>query len=348
MQQLATHYNPPVRWHWLLGRKQDLYFFFLPIPFAFLLYFLAHTSTVAQSVILAAFISTGLGAEKMHLSITWFCYLDKENRDHYLSSKVKTRIFFVVPLLIIALTIAVQLVSPLIVIFITMAWTIQHVLQQNVGILLLYHNKDTGEAIVDRKLETRTQYAAGAFFCLVFFQRALILNTNIVALQVLTAIAFAWMASLFVFYLLELRRQIKDGAHLNASAFAFWLYSCFHLYPLAFMGTSYSEGYLISLFVHWCQYIGLNYNLVKKKYTNTRTGSLPIQKPLLLFFGFAAVLMTALYFGQFYPLDSSGLLKQLLIGFISAMAMCHYFLDGFIYRFRDPFQRATILPFLRA
>jgi len=36
------------------------------------------------------------------------------------------------------------------------------------------------------------------------------------------------------------------------------------------------------------------------------------------------------------------------IGFISAMAMCHYFLDGFIYRFRDPFQRATILPFLRA
>jgi hypothetical protein len=352
MQEVRATSNPRISVNWLFSQWYDLAFFFLPIPVAAGIFLLLQSSAVTSSQFLFIALGSAFGAEQFHLGITAVYYLDKKNRDHYLGDRNRMLIFFLVPPLIFALTLIGQLLSVSMVFFIYMCWSIQHLVQQNMGILLLYHNHNRDEAIVNRKLEQMSQYAASVFFTLVFFRRVFLHDFNWLALDVVLGLSLLVMLIYCGGYLYELSRQVKEGKTFNIPAFFFWALAVCSLSPLAFLGHDFVSGFFIPVMVHWFQYIGLNYRIFDRKYSSEQTGNLQdliSPHPKLLFFVVPAVLVVSLmaiinYTQTFAP---SSVVNHLLKGLVFSTAMTHYFLDAFLYRFRDSFQRETILKYLR-
>jgi hypothetical protein len=342
-----------LRYPWMFGRVFDMTFFFVPIFFGIALFMLSHSPLAASSFFWAILASTAFGAGPFHQGPTWFAYFDKKNREHYLSNPKKRIIFFVAPFAIILLTILGARYAWTLTIGIWMLWSVQHLVQQNVGILLLYHNHGKGEAIVPRPLEVRTQHAAALSFGLLFFNRVVMNYEFPVFMNTLLGASLAYTLIVSAKYIMELRTQIKSGAYLNVPATGFWVMSMFSLWPLAFLGKSFDDGYLIPLTVHWFQYIGLNYILVKNKYSGTadQLGNLPLAKPFILFFAICLAFV-AINFGLSYTERSQILVtdweRSIVLGLILGLGLVHYFLDAFLWRFREPYQRQAILPYLIA
>ena len=223
--------------------------------------------------------------------------------------------------------------------------TVQHLTQQNVGILLLYHN--SGEAVVPRPLESRTlQIPAimftGLYLAHTFLQRALLIQ--------LAEICIALCLLLCCNYLWHLYQEAQKGGRVNLSAVCFWLLSTWVFLPLAFCNVDFFTGMMIPVFVHWCHYLGLNYILVARKYAAENSSSTSTKRPIVLFFvicfAIAAIVTVAADFSYFFRTTVS-LTKSILNGFVLGFAFVHYFQDAFIWRFRDPFQRQSILPYLK-
>jgi hypothetical protein len=352
MQEVRASSNPRISANWLFSQWYDLAFFFLPIPVAAGLYILAQSSAVTSSQFLLLALTSAFGAEQFHLGITAVYYLDKKNRDHYLGDRNKMLIFFLAPPLIFALTLIGQMFSVALVAFIYMCWSIQHLVQQNMGILLLYHNQNRDEAIVNRKLEQLSQYTASTFFTLVFFRRVFLHDFNWLALDVVLGLSLLVMLLYCSGYLYELSRQVKEGKTFNMPAFLFWAFAVGSLSPLAFLGHDFVSGFFIPVMVHWFQYIGLNYRIIDRKYAREQTGNLQNliwPHPKLLFFVVPAVLVVSLWGIICYAksVAPGSVSNHLLMGLVFSVAMTHYFLDAFLYRFRDGFQRETILKYLR-
>ena len=256
--------------------------------------------------------------------------------------------FFAAPPLIMALTIAGAYLCLPLVQAIWLVWSLQHIVKQNVGILLLYHGHGKGEAIVPRPLEERSQYTAACLFGLIFFHRVMLGNPPGWLWQVAIAVALALAARAAIGYLIELRSQIKAGAYLNLPALGFWIISILSLSPIAFLGDSFNESYLIPVTVHWFQYIGLNWRLVRRKYTTEASENLPFSNPARLFLGFCLFVVVGTF--ALMVLSTSyaagNWQKTLFVGIILGLGHIHYFLDAFIWRFREPYQRKTVLPYL--
>lgn len=228
-------------------------------------------------------------------------------------------------------------------------WSIQHLIQQNVGILLLYHNHNQGEAVVERQVEVRSQQAAGIFFTALFVRRIILEGKNFPLFDAVIVALGLWAAWMCVNYLLRLRQKINNGEALNVPALGFWLLSVLSLCPMALLGKDFAVAFLAPVTWHWFQYIGLNYKLVKNKYGGERATDLLIGKPLLSFFAICLFLMTlnlALSVGSLSTPDTAVLAKNLFYGLAIGLVNCHYFLDAFIWRFREPYQRQAILPYL--
>jgi hypothetical protein len=228
-------------------------------------------------------------------------------------------------------------------------WSILHLVQQNVGILLLYHKPATGEAVVDRKLEGRSIQMAALFFYVTFLHRIMLGNQPGIAFDLIKLFVLAAAALYVIKYLIELSKQLRSGKHLNASAFLFWVYSVLFLTPLAFIGRDFTEAYVIPQVVHWFQYLGINYILVSRKYATEHKANLPWGHPIALFAATCLIFFlgieTISYFLQVTKGDSR--IFPLFVGLSFGLGFCHYFQDSFIWRFRDPYLRSTVLPFVK-
>lgn len=338
-----------IRYPWLFGKTCDLTFLYASILLGFAMFFLSKSSLAQVSPFWAIVATNAFGAGPFHQGATWFAYLDKENRQHYQSTTSRQIIFFLAPVFIFVLTVVGMFCARPLTAFIWMAWSLQHLVQQNIGILLLYHRHGQGEAIIPRPLEARSQQVAAVMFSLIFLYRSILeykLSMIMIPLIVVVAI---YTASLTWRYIWNLRNQLNQGAYLNLPALMFWCFSMLCLWPMAFIGHSFYDGYIIPITVHWFQYILINYVLVNNKYSTDRIANLPVSHPITLFFLFCAGIMLfvlSLSLAKDIGIFNQAWQQTLLIGAIFGLGNVHYFLDAFLWRFREPYQRQAILPYL--
>ncbi|MBS1953673.1 MAG: hypothetical protein JST89_05800 [Cyanobacteria bacterium SZAS-4] len=336
---------------WLSSARTDVAFFFAPALIATILTSLFRHDAVVNSPFLLFLILQGFALGPFHQGLTWFQYFDKANLQQYSHSQ---NLFwaFVAPILVVVFSTLTYWFSPPLLLFVYVVWTIQHIAKQNIGILLLYHNQARNEAIVPRDIEARSIETSAALFSFLFLN-GFIAQTGWVAVAVHLLIAFLSIELIWltVRFAMNLKRQVSvDGKSLNAPALVFWTLSCLAFIPFA-LAKDYGQGLFVALIMHWFQYVGLNAMLVRRKYSVESNKRLLIGgKPLLLFAGvgilFALVSMPVQAFA-INPVNPNNWTLRILVGFVYGLTLSHYFLDAFIWRFREPFNRAAILSYLK-
>jgi hypothetical protein len=353
-----------IKFPWMFDRNYDLFFFFISFFIGLLSYLLASSSIAASSALLAFLIPTSFGLGPFHQGPTWMSYFDAQNREWFRSHVKKRMIFFAGPPLIMVCSIAGMFFCKWLIIAIWLLWSIQHLVQQNVGILLLYHNHNRGEAVVDRETEIRSLHIAAVFFTLVMIRRLYFGENPSMILDgivIVTGLATLFFAAI---YISQLTAKIKAGAYLNMPALIFWILSILCMLPMGLLGKNFAIAFLAPVTWHWLQYIGLNFRLVKNKYVVApeNNTALPMAKPLLLFFGICFGVTAINLFlmsqstvpsGSSYDLAKTAAhapdqLINLFLGTIIGLALCHFFLDAFIWRFREAYPRQAILPYLKS
>lgn len=356
------------RQNWMFGAFNDVAFFYGSILFGCLLLF-CERSYCAAAPIWAIILLNALGAGPLHQGATWFQFLDRKNRARFTSSLKATTTYVIGPIVVFVGTIALMMLCPPAAVLIFFAWSLQHIVAQNTGILLLYHNHDSNEARADRGIELRSQWMPALTFGLIFtFQvlfdaakQDLLVGGPHIRLtpfsNAVTALSYGFpvVAALGVYsgwlvlqYIYQLLRQVQQGKTLNVPALLFWLYSISSMVPLVLFGGRFEEANLIPSTVHWFQYILLNSVLVKNKYTGDRTADLPTRAPAVLFVQ-VCLLAVVLVMGTSVLAVSSAkqpLLQQLLISVVMAFGGVHYYLDAFVWRFKDEHIRQATLPYL--
>jgi hypothetical protein len=161
----------------------------------------------------------------------------------------------------------------------------------------------------------------------------------------------AFVASVAL-YLWSLFSQVRQGAYLNMPAFLFWLVSILFFVPFALPLGNFDVCWILPSLMHWWQYIGLNYVIVKFKYTSEEeTQYLPANRPVLVFAAVCGVVLL-LQFGSYCFFNHEFPQKQYMSiwsSFFLGLNMVHYLLDGFIWRFREKHNRdAVLVPLLNA
>jgi hypothetical protein len=329
---------------WLFSRQFDLLVFILPILFV------SAVVSVSTSALLIATAGVftieqlfpHVGA--VHSFATNFHYLDGKNRAHFFGTVKGWFIYLVVPVvLLIAPIWGMMHNCSAIVSFVYVLWTVQHLTQQNVGILLLYHNP--GEAVVPRNMEVRGQQVSAASMLTVFMLHPYASKSFSLIMTIACVVFTLIICRNYVRCLL---RMAHFGRPINVPALLFWLLSVWFFLPLLLLPDDYVKAMAGPLFVHWCQYIGLNCMVFSRKYTDDSATPPLLRRPIRAFIIWSLVLGSILFAIAAAPkvLHLAGW-ENGLIGMVAGLSLLHYFQDCFIWRFRDPFPRATLLPFLK-
>jgi hypothetical protein len=356
-QQVFTQVRR-IKYPWLLGQQQDLLFFIVPTIIAFLVYGIiaAVPSLCAASVVFTVLYALNV----VHQASTYFHFADQRNRKYYFGTPKQCFKFIVLPIALLAASIAVGFVYFQLVIVAWFIWGIPHVVQQNTGILLLYHNPRTGEAIVPRDLEILTIRLSTLFFVLVAAYRGWlpVFSSSSFSKFYLVALSLVFVAFVtsVILYLLDLHAQIKNGATFNAPAFLFWILCLSFYMPLAV--TQNSLALLLPSVLHWVQYIGLNSVMVKRKYSGEQAQFLSLlasEKAVtsrtegFRFFVYFTVAVLFFQYGLYLlclTLWPQANYMNVWNSAFLGLAMVHYLLDGFIWKFREEYNRKAILPYL--
>lgn len=328
----------------MFGRAYDLAFFFCPIVLAFTCFALVQNNLITQGVMFMVVVNA-FGIGPMHQGPTWFFYLDKKNRAHWMENWQRGLIYFAGPPLVFGLSVLGGLYAPGINFLITTLWGIQHFVQQNFGILMLYHNKGTNEALPPRNLMLRSLWAPAFFFSAVWFWKMIFKSPQQWPVYAVLAAIGVWALFEVFVYLKELRRQMQAGAKINVPALLFWALSVIYFSPFALFNVDESTGWVLPGTMHWVQYIALNWMLVRFKYVEERKEDLPPGNPVFLL-----LLVSLFFFGLWllmaYAKYANPSQTQLMIGMLVGMSNVHYFQDAFLWRFREKFQRESIMPYL--
>ncbi len=141
--------------------------------------------------------------------------------------------------LVVALSILGGIVYAPAVALVYTLWSIPHFVQQNAGILLLYHDSKSGEAIVNRNLEIKTQQLSGLFFLLMAWHRMVLSHTPAAKFSfVVLALIFLVLAGSCVAYTWSLCAQVRQGASLNVPALIFWFISITFFVPFGYISAN--------------------------------------------------------------------------------------------------------------
>lgn len=338
---------------WMFGRSYDLLFFFFPALLGIIFFALWRYTALGTSAIWTILLLEAFGAGAFHWGPTWFAYFDKKNRDYWKTQPFRMAVFYIGPFLIMTVCILGNIYYPWLITLVTMLWALQHLIQQNVGILLLYHNQGRGEAIVERPIEMRSQQVPSIFFASIFYWRYFFgapKNALCAFLGAVLLIASAYYVGKYIYLF---TKQVREGATINVPALGFWALSVLAFLPFAFFGKRFDDSFLIPVTMHWFQYIGLNYMLVRNKYASGQASdehrlNLPKFSPLALFFMTCGmgVLTLAIIKSTIHMPGVNPLMTQIIAGVYLGVANTHYMLDAFLWRFREEHARKTILPFL--
>ncbi|MGD9684881.1 MAG: hypothetical protein AB7W16_27255 [Candidatus Obscuribacterales bacterium] len=329
-----------------MSARIDGLFFFLPVLVALAALVLVRAPAVENSGILTFLVLQGLGLGPLHLGMTWAHFKDRETRDHLIGPG-RTRLLLALTAVvgILALSAALMLYAPVLTIALFMATSVHHIVKQNQGILLLYHDRD-GECLPPRELESRTITRA-AWLCAIIFLARLAPPSS---LEQLSLSALAAVASLFVAfsirnYLTCIVVQARAGLAINVPALLFWVVSVTFLLPFAWLGDNYNNGLIAPLVMHWFQYVYINWLLVRRRQTE-RAGTTIASLVAIATITMIAVLSLGLN-ATLHPGSNSREL-YLISGAVIGLSLIHYLQDSWLWRFRDPFIRERVLPFLKS
>src|SRR5579885_904846 len=233
MQSATLGGQAKIRYPWMLSCQEDLLYFLAPNLLALIIYLVVLASPwgFAGAITLMVIFYAG---NVIHQGATWFHYTDKRNREYYFGTARQRFKFIVLPILVLALSIIGGFIWFPLVWLVYMGWSLPHFIQQNAGILLLYHNHRQGEAIVPRNIEMRSQQLSGLFFYLVAIHRFSLSGTDVaLGSLILCCIVGVAAAASIVLYLSNLFSQVRSGAYLNVPAFLFWIASILFFLPFA-------------------------------------------------------------------------------------------------------------------
>lgn len=334
---------------WMASRNFDLFWYFSPILVAIVASILIQTVPNFATGLLFLFIVNAFGVGPAHQGPTWFFYFDKRNREHWSGDQKRLFLYYIAPILVFVGSVLLQVFQPGIGVLVTTLWGIQHLVQQNFGMTMLYHNKNNNEAVPDRKLLHRSLWTPSILFTSIFFIQifgngAPMQPWAVGTLSVVGAVALYYVGS----YLLNIKKQVAAGARINAPALTFWLVSVIYFVPYIFPGQKLETVALIPGTMHWFQYIGLNIILINHKYAGAeRKSDIPCGATVLMA---ALCIGSAVFFlcnrGVQLSFPTHSLNWSILLGVYFGLANVHYFQDAFFWRFREQFQRDSIMPFL--
>lgn len=339
---------------WMLGKREDLIFFFLPVILGLSLFSLSQSQLVSKSVFWALVLAFGMAIGPFHQGPTLFTYFDKTNLQYYLSTQRNRWLYFVMPVLLVSTAIAAAFVCPLALFMIVSLWHVQHLVQQNIRVLHIYHGRTDGnsiEAIPDQQLTATTQWGAAIVCTLVSCLRTNFLGLQFLpGLNILIDVLAIWLFLRCTVYLLHLLAQMRNGAALNVPALGLWFVGLFSMVPVAFLGQDFFSPFVVPLMIHWIQFIGLNIFLVRRKYAQSQLHHLPGSRPVLFLLTFCLAYMLVYVLVQKIGDTTAGQQwwRTAALGTTMGLGMCHYFLDTYIWRFDEPFQKKAFLPYLQS
>ncbi len=335
---------------WLIGRKEDISFFFLPVIVAVAVYYLAQTQLVANSMFLTMIAAYGFGLGPLHQGATWFTYFDKDNLAYYKGNQINRFRFFILPPVLILTGIVATIACPQFLFGALTVCHVDHLVQQSVRLSRLYRKEDKF-ATANFELEGISQYSIAFAFTLVGFYRfdflgfasmpgALFLTIAICVIAMLSALA----------YLGGIYRQHMDGLPLHLPALLFWILSVLAWVPGALV-SNYFVAFLIPLTIHWFQFLGMNAILVERKAACTTCSATDSRRSLFrpagILFGVCFIYLSMFVFIDFLCHSPvSVYLRGICLGVLAGLSMCHYMLDTFIWRFQDEYQQQHILPYI--
>lgn len=332
----------------MVSRQFDVLWFFAPLAVAAVATLLLQQPGFMAPGLLSLFIVNAFGIGPMHQGPTWFFYFDKRNLDYWAQDRGRVMVYYVGPLIVTVVSVALAVWIPWLGLAITTLWGIQHFVQQNLGMVTLYQNKNANEAVAPRQLLSRSLWTPAIYFVSIFFYRILApAQENVWATFAFTALGLLALVDVLR-YLLDLRRQVLAGAVINLPALCFWAISILYFLPFAWPGQRIETAFLIPGTMHWCQYIGLNLILIKQKYKEgERRADIPCNASLLM-----ALVCFVCFFAFFtthsikFEFASGSMPFRFFLGLAVGMSNVHYYQDAFFWRFREQYQRDSILPFL--
>jgi hypothetical protein len=335
-----------LRYRWLFDGRTDLLLFFAPALVGLSVFLLLQDSPT--SLVWNFLLLQGLGLGPFHLGASWFHLDDAEICDELIGFGKKKLIVLSTIAAIAAFSIVGMFVSPDLVIVLYLATTMHHIVRQNVGITLLYHNQGS-EAVPDRDKELRPLYLSTWFCACAFIAR----NSPHDSLKQTVFAAGATILLFFVFWSIaqfvqDIRGKLQLGLPLNVPALLFWFVSVLFFLPVGFLGRDFSQALIIPLVMHWFQYVGLNWVLVRRK---GETGGFAMSKGndwrKFVAVSLVASLLVVLPGIIVHSGHTGSVWQKLWSGVMFFVTFIHYVQDAFLWRFRNPVLRRQMLAFLK-
>ncbi|MBI4064010.1 MAG: hypothetical protein HY401_06880 [Elusimicrobia bacterium] len=327
---------------WIVNRRYDSILFIL-FCFIGLLYGLTTNlfpgvSFLGNSLI---YLTLGLG----HFGATWLFYLDSDHRAYF---HTKRTLFFYIPGMLVGFSILLAYLGKFEWIQIITYWFSGfHVMKQSTGLANLYRFRAGISSRWDRLIDEAAILGVSTY-CL--FKRCqirtdfgyeYIFQTPLAGLVIRAAEA-ALLACLILWAAKSFGRFKSHGAGalplflINSASLALFL-------PFVYVN-NFVDAFMASLMGHYAQYLGLTWLIQHQKYRST-LGTRGQSSPILAFLSqnVSAMAMVLLGYGVFVTACSVYSPLFPAIG----LTWAHFFVDRYLFRFRDPYIRAAILPYLK-
>ena len=278
-------------------------------------------------------------------SLTFF--LGDDNLGYYRSRRLA---FFVGPIVIVALVVVFRLAGYHdIVVNTTFVWNIWHVSLQSAGILSIYRRLNAG-SLAERPFAHAAILLVNATLALWHVERFEPLHRWLLAVHTLAPVVLRWgLLLMAAIALAGYVRAIGRRAHPMALPEQAFLASSFVLFTPYLWVLDSNLATFGMLMGHFIQYLAIVWLLHRRKYaaaggsTHQRALGLVSARPALLF---AALTGSGLAF-----FATNALTRMLGIGMAylilwNSITLVHFYLDGLIWAFRQPFVRQSIGAYL--
>jgi len=324
---------------WIVNRPFDLSLFILPIFVALGYGVLANRGgTLADAGNGAIYILLGL----THFGSTWSFYFDRENLAHFAENRW---VFYYIPVCILGVAVVLTVAGQRDWIAIITYWFSGfHVMKQSTGFVALYRSRLGLFDPVDRKIDNAAVLGTSTY-CLFAryanrtdFGYEAILQTP--TGDVLLAVARAVLAVVLAIWAWRAVGRIRKHGTASIPITLASTASVVMFVPFLYVHDMRS-ALMTNLIGHYAQYLGLVWIINRRKYTadtlpRYRSGFLSAVSQnsaylLLVLVGYALVIAVGTA------------VTPVFIGLI----WIHFFVDRYLFRFRDPFVRQSLLPYLK-
>lgn len=339
---------------WVVSPRFDLGFFILPFVLG-LAYFGLVTQFPAFAFPLTVIV--WILFAQTHFGSTWFMYADKKNRAYY---KEHPFIYYVFPALIFLLALFIGKLSLSLLLAIVSVASLYHVSRQSIGILQIYRAKNKEFDPLERRVELLTIFGWALFSAgfgsaqLPGFEQLMTLFGAVIEPVLAILLGLTLGGTLFIL-LKAVERETNSFPKTAFLAGSFLTYTPYlYATPLMLKTQVFEIATLTGLIAHYMQYMGLVWLINRNKYRAgteyaeanpfLRKVSARISTIFTLIAGYGT-LMALLYWGA--PVYIGASATTIGPSIVCGLMLIHFYIDSYIWRFKNPFIKETVGPFIR-